>query len=129
MIRDVAVLGLLALPLLGCATSLGNVGVVQPDADGIGLKMLRPDVSGRSCRSSIVGVPLAAGEPDLREAIAGILALDREGNVVANARVRWHSVVTGLYNRRCVEVEGDLARTVSTITLPAPPSHAGHAAH
>jgi len=40
-----------------------------------------------------------------------------------NAEVRWHRLVTGVYNRRCVEVRGDLARALSTITLPAPPGH------
>ena len=56
-------------------------------------------------------------------------ALDPEGNVVANADVRWRRLVTGVYNRRCVEVRGDLARTVSTIRLPGPPGHEGHGAH
>jgi hypothetical protein len=106
------------LALGGCSASLGTVGVLEPDADAVGAKLLRPGVSGRSCRTSILGVPLDAGDPDLREAIAGILALDREGNVVRNAEVRWHRLVTGVFNRRCVEVRGDLARSLSTITLP-----------
>jgi hypothetical protein len=40
--------------------------------------------------------------------------------------VRWERIVTGVYNRRCVEVQGDLARSVTTVRLPAPPSHHGH---
>ncbi len=113
--------------LTGCAGSLGTVGLLDPDAEDVGLKLLRPGAVGRSCRASVLGVPLAAGTPDLREALAGILALDAEGNVVANAEVRWRELVTGLYNRRCVEVRGDLARTVPTIRLPAP-EHRGHGA-
>ena len=115
--------------LSGCAASLGTVGVVTPDATDVGLKLLTPGATGRSCRASILGVPLRAGEPELREALAEILALDPEGNVVANADVRWRRVVTGVYNRRCVEVRGDLARTVSTVRLPAPPGHEGHGSH
>ena len=111
--------------LTGCATTLGTLGVVSPDADEVGLKLLRPGVTGRSCRSSVAGVPLEAGDPDLREALATILALDGEGNVVANAQVSWHRLVTGVYTERCVEVRGDLARTVSTIRLPVP-AHGGH---
>jgi hypothetical protein len=121
---------LLALVALsGCAASLGSVGLLRRDADEVGLKLLQPAVSGRSCRDSVVGVPLQRGEPDVREALSRILALDAEGNVVANAEIRWVRVVTGIYNRRCVEVRGDLARAVSVIRLPAPPGHEGHGRH
>ena len=113
----------LALVLSGCASSLGTLGVVHPDATDVGLKLLTPGALGRSCRASVLGIPLRAGEPDLREAVGEILALHPEGNVVANANVRWQRLVIGVYNRRCVEVRGDLARTVSTIRLPAPLGH------
>ena len=115
-----------AAALAGCSASLGSVGVLAPDAAGLGLKLLRPGVSGRSCRTSIAGLPLGAGEPELREAVAQALALDAEANLVANAEVRWRRLVTGLYNRRCVEVRGDLARTISTLTIPMPPGHGAH---
>ena len=119
----------IAVLLSGCASSLGTLGVVNPDAADVGLKLLTPGALGSSCRASVLGMPLRAGEPDLREALAEILARDTEGNVVANAEVRWRRLVTGVYNRRCVEVRGDLARTVSTVTLPAPPGHEGHGHH
>jgi hypothetical protein len=113
----------LGVALSGCATSLGTIGVAVPDAEPMGLKMLRPAATGRSCRASVLGLPLADGEPRLQDALGEILALDAEGNVVVNAEVRWRRVVTGIYNRRCVEVQGDLARTLSTVTLPMPPGH------
>jgi hypothetical protein len=113
----------LAIVLSGCATSLGTVGVVVPDGDAVGVKLLQPGVTGSSCRRAILGVRLDDGEPSLDEALRRILAVDTEGNVVVNAEVRWRRFVTGLYDRRCVEVRGDLARTASTITLPTPPGH------
>jgi hypothetical protein len=117
---------LAAAGLGGCTASFGTVGLVSPASDTIGVKLLRPGVTGRSCRVSVAGIPTAAGAPDVKEAMAEILALDREGDVVVNAEIRWHGVLAGVYNRRCVEVRGDLARTVSTIRLPAPPGHGGH---
>jgi hypothetical protein len=116
-------LGVALVALGGCTASLGTVGVVTPSADEVGLKLLRPHVAGRSCRSSVLGLPLQPGDPELHEAFATILALDPEGNVIANAEVRWRRLVTGVYNQRCVEVRGDLARTVSTLVVPMP-SHA-----
>jgi len=116
-------LAALCLVLSGCATSLGTVGVAVPNAEAMGFKMLRPAAIGRSCRATVLGLPLADGEPRLQEALGDILALDAEGNMVVNAEVRWRRLVTGVYNRRCVEIQGDLARSLSTITLPAPPGH------
>ncbi len=52
-----------------------------------------------------------------------LLARDAEANVVVNAELTTNTVLTGLWNRRCVEVRGDVARIVSTVTLPMPASH------
>jgi hypothetical protein len=109
-----------AAALAGCSASLGTMGALLPEASSVGLKVLRPGVRGRSCRVSIAGLPLDAGEPGLREAVAQVLALDPEGNALTNAEERWQRLVTGLYNRRCVEVRGDLARAVPSVTLPMP---------
>ena len=45
---------------------------------------------------------------------------------LSGAEVRLRRLVTGLYNRRCVEVRGDLARTISTLTIRMPPGHGAH---
>lgn len=115
----------LCLVLAGCASSLGQAGLMVNERDALGVKMITPNAIGRSCRSSVFGIPLEAGEPSLREALTEILARDGEADVVAGAEVRWKRVMTGVYNRRCVEVQGDLARVITTIRLPVP----GHPAH
>ena len=119
------VLLLVAAVIGGCGTSLGTAGVLLPDADAVGVKLLHPGAVGRSCRASIVGIPLDEGDPSLEEATARVLALDAEGNALTNADVRWERVVTGLYNRRCVEVRGNLVRTISSLTIPM----VGHGPH
>jgi len=55
-----------------------------------------------------------------------VLALDAEANAVANAEVRWRRLVTASTTAGCVEVRGDLARTVSTLTIPMPSGHGAH---
>src|SRR5262249_28323149 len=112
------------LLLTGCTASLGPVTLLRTDADVVGLKLLRPGLQGRSCRGSVLGVSSRAGAPALGEALAQILAADPEGNVVTGAEVTWSELVTGIYNRRCVEVRGDLARAVSTLKLPMAAGHA-----
>jgi hypothetical protein len=110
----------------GCAASLGSVNVLQPQFDTFGVKVLAPSVSGRSCRTSILGMPLQPGDPDVQEALAQILAHDAEGDVVTDARIGSERILTGVYNRSCVSVHGNLGRTIRVITLPMPASHQGH---
>ena len=114
----VATLLLPALALAGCTTALGPVGAIQTESDPVAFKLLRPGVTGRSCATSVVGVRLSGNGPSLREALDRIIALDEEGDVVVNADVTLEQFVTGLYDRRCIAVRGDLARAIPTITLP-----------
>ncbi len=116
---------LLAVAVGGCGASSSRVGLLSPDPQLVGVKLLRPNVAGRSCRASVVGVPLAAGDPSIEEALGQILTLDPEGDLVANAEVDWRRLVTGVYNRTCVEVRGDLCRAVSAVIVPMP----GHGHH
>jgi hypothetical protein len=116
-----ALLGV-ACALAGCATSLGSVGTLAPQTP-TSTKLLRPAAVGRSCRTSILGVLIDAGDPGLEEALGHILALDSEGDVVSNAEVVSEWLVTGIYNRRCVIVRGNLGRTISQIALPSVGEH------
>jgi hypothetical protein len=116
----------LSIWLLGCSSRLGSINVLQPAFDGFGVKLLSPEVVGRSCRTSIFGIPLQPGDPEVQEAIAQILALDAEGDVVTDAHIGSERILTGVYNRRCVWVRGNLGRTIRIITLPMPASHQNH---
>ena len=112
--------------LLGCASSLGVIDAVAPRSEQAGVKLLRPAAVGRSCRVDVFGISIGRTTPPLPDALAQIVALDAEGDVIRNAEVTSSQFVSGIYNRRCVEVRGDLARMIRTITLPAPASHRGH---
>ncbi len=105
----------------GCAGAGGRVGLLGVDPGMIGVKLLRPEVEGRSCRANVLGIPLGAGSPSIEEALGQVLALDPEGNVVTHAEIRWRRLVTGVYNRGCIEVRGDLCRGTSAIIIPMPP--------
>jgi hypothetical protein len=109
----------------GCATTGGALGFLGRDPEVTGVKMLVPHAVGRSCRTSVLGLPMTVGEPSLEEALNQILARDAEGDIVTSAVVRWHAVTTGVYNRRCVEVRGDLGRLISTLVLPLHHRHDG----
>jgi hypothetical protein len=119
-------LPLAATLLAGCAVSLGPVGVVGPGTGAVAVKVLRPGVEGRSCQRSILGVALDAASPTLAASLAQLLALDREGDIVTNGEIVSEELVTGLYNRRCVVVRGDLGRMIPQVRMPGQTGHGGH---
>ena len=111
------------LVVTGCsASSVGEVGLLMRAPDAVGTKLLRPEAAARSCQSFVLGLPMG---PDisLDDAVERILALDSEGNAIANVHLSWSRLRAGLYDRDCLEVRGDLVRTISTVTLP---HHADH---
>jgi hypothetical protein len=119
---------LVALVVAGCSAPLGPLPLVGRDPDVIPTKLLRPDAEGRSCRAWLMGIPLQPGSPGLDEALARVLALDPEGNVVTHAEVSERLLLTGIFNRRCVVLRGDLSRTVASVTLPTPEGYHTHGA-
>lgn len=115
---------IVALGAGGCTVPLGHLALVTPETAAPATKLLRPGAEGRSCRSRVLGIATDGDrDPSLDDALAQILALDAEGNAVAAVDVRAEEFLTGVYDRRCLVVRGDLVRTIGTITLPTPGHH------
>ena len=72
------------------------------------------------------GVSREPGDPSVTEAVAQLLAHDAEADVVTDASIGSDRLLTGVYNRRCVWVRGNLGRTIRIVTVPMPPSHHDH---
>jgi len=124
-IRWSAVTTGIVLALAGCARWVERAGVVARDEQVVATKLLRPQATARACASSLLGFPLGK-EAGLDAAVSELLARDDEANVLTNVEVRRQTMVTGVYNRRCVEVRGDLGRIIPTVALPMPGGHESH---
>lgn len=116
---------LAAVLCAGCSSSLGTVGILGRSSEPVGVKMIRPAGTGRACRTSWLGLLGERGEPTLDEATRAIYALDAEGDALTEATVRRTAIVTGIYNRRCLEVEANLVRVIPTVVIPTSPGHHG----
>lgn len=116
-----------ALVLAGCTTTQGHLGLVTFAEELVALKVLRPNATGRSCATWILGIPVGSENGTIEEAARQILALDPEGTVVHDLAVTRRTVNAGVFTRRCVEIRGDLAREIRSIVLPT--SGDGHHAH
>jgi len=124
-IRWSAVATAISLVFAGCAGWEERIGIVARDEQVVATKLLRPQATARACASSLLGVPLGK-DAGLDGAVSELLARDDEANMLTNVEVRWQTVVTGVYNRRCVEVRGDLGRIIPTLALPMPGGHESH---
>jgi hypothetical protein len=116
MLRKLSTLAVTLL-LAGCMTTSAELGLIRPSGESAGLKMIRPGARVRACRSSLFGIPLQS--PATTSLLPDLLKVDAEADVVAKARVTTESITTGIYNRTCVELVGDLGREVSVVRLPA----------
>ena len=111
-----------AIVLWGCGvTPIGEIGFLSREPEPVGIKLLQRGVLARSCQTFVLGIAIGA-RLSVEDALAHLLVSDPEGNAVTSAHLSWHRTGIGLYHRDCLEVQGDLARTISTVTLP-------HAAH
>jgi len=110
----------------GCTTHVGSAGVIAPAPETVGVKLLRPQVTGRACRQSILWWHIGENTPPLRSALGNIMALDPEGTVVTDAEITEDRFVTGLLNRVCLEVRGNLGRPTPTLSLPGAADHTDH---
>jgi hypothetical protein len=112
------------MTMTGCMTTHSELGVLRREAGNVGSKMLRPGARARTCRSSILGMPLSGSAPT--SLVTDLLALDKEADVVTHAEVTTESITTGVYNRTCVELVGDLGREISVVRLPVVGEHEHH---
>jgi len=124
-IRWSAVTTALCLVSAGCAGWVERAGVVARDEQLVATKLLVAQATARACTSSLLGFPLGT-DAGLDAAVSTLLARDDEANVLTNVEVRRQAVVTGVYNRRCVEVRADVGRIIPTLALPMPGGHESH---
>jgi hypothetical protein len=84
---------------------------------------LATGVEGTDCVRSVLGS--RDGTPSLARAVERALATVPEATVLTEVTVETRSVLTGVYNRRCVQVRGSAAKIVRQIVLPMPGGHHG----
>jgi hypothetical protein len=110
-----------AMVLSACSAELGSIPMATLDPS-VSVKVLRPRAVARACRSSLLGLGADAGLP-LDAAVRALLASDQEANALTEVSVQTSTITTGIYNRWCVEIRGDLVRVISTVVLPAVGAH------
>ena len=112
--------------MLQSCTMVGTVPRAAAVRPNEGYKLLRPGAVAVACEA---GVPawLGAERRDLLgQVTADLLGRDPEADCILHARIEWSSWSIGIYARRCVRMEGDVARAVRTVVLPMPGEHVHH---
>lgn len=116
----------LAVELLvgGCRAQLGSVAGVLGSETYAPAMVLATGARGEDCGAAVLFVPLRRA--NLADAVARAIASVPEATLLIDADVETRSMVTGVYNRRCVVVRGSAAKLVSSVVLPMPMEHGHH---
>jgi hypothetical protein len=99
-------LATLVLLTTSCATPTRHLKLMGNDATPGAVDPAITKVTGESCKRNILFVIGLAKDGTMEDAVADALAKAPGANALADIKVTGHRLLTGLYNYRCVEVEG-----------------------
>ena len=102
---------LLVLLGLGCSTRVGDLSVATPGASPRAFPVVEEKVIGEDCVTSVLFVPIGNTTPTGDAAIDDALAQAPGADALVDASFAWHQLVTVLYNKSCLRVEGTAVRT------------------
>ena len=105
MIARVAAALIAGLLLSSCAANVGTLrlaSLIEPD-----LPRLPQRVTGVDCATRVLLVPT----PSLQRAVERAVEQVPWGEMLVDVTVSNHVIVTGVYNRSCYRVEGEVAGT------------------
>jgi hypothetical protein len=102
---------LLALMLSACSTRIGDLTLASTKNLGTAYKPIQSRVRGEDCTHMILFIPLGSLQPNLEEAVDRAVGQVPEGDMMTNARIYQDTLFTLLYNRGCIRVDGDVAKS------------------
>lgn len=97
---------LAGVALGGCTTRHGPLSVASTEIDTRSFVTVQQQVSGRDCHQTILFFGLRTEPPTLRRAVAQALSRVPGATALADVEIYRDLLVTVLYNRSCVRVEG-----------------------
>jgi hypothetical protein len=62
---------------------------------------------------------MSRGTTTVEDLVRGLIKSDPEADVLTNVQMGVSGVMTGVFNRVCFDVTGDLGREISVVRLPA----------
>ena len=92
-----------------CASTSDRLKLVSTDAASGTITPSGERVRGESCRKSILFVIPFEHDGTLEDAVANALEKTNGGNALTDLKVTKKSLMTFVYNYRCIEVEGRVA--------------------
>lgn len=98
--------------LSACTTTrVGDLTMASTKNLGYAYRPVRANVSGQDCAQNILGIPWGSLYPSLEEALDRAVGQVAGGDMMVNAVAHRELLITLLYNRDCISVDGDVVRT------------------
>jgi len=99
--------------LCACTQRMGDLTFVSSKNIGYRYPALRRSVRGQDCAQSILFVPWGSLRPDVEEAVDRAVDQVAGGDMLINAAMYNDVLVTLIYNRNCIRVDGDVVNTAA----------------
>lgn len=105
-----------AVLFAGCTTRYGDLTVGSTKNIPADLEVLRESVVGRDCSHNILGIfGFGVQNPTIDGALDNAIEQVPKADALSDAALYWDRIVTIIYNRACVRVEGSAIRTRGTV--------------
>jgi hypothetical protein len=105
---------LLALCMIGisaCSLRTGDFTLASSRNTGLAYTPLRKNVRGSDCSQSVLFIPWGSMNPNIQDALDDAVRQVPNGDMMINATVHYDILVTLLYNRTCMRIDGDVANS------------------
>ena len=113
--RIVWLVATVAVVAAGCTTRYGDLTVGSTKNIPADLEILRENVVGRDCSHNILGLfTFGVQNPTIDGALDNAIEQVKGADALSDAALYWDRVITIIYNRACVRVEGTAIRTRGT---------------
>jgi hypothetical protein len=106
-------LALSVMTLCACTQRIGDLTFVTSKNIGYTYPALRRSVRGLDCAQSILFIPWGSLRPNVEEAVDRAVDQVPDGDMLINAAVHNDILITLLYNRNCIRVDGDVVNTAA----------------
>jgi len=116
------------LLVAGCTYPRGRLALASLDVPGQYV-ILKPNVRGRDCFPTFLGIPPRGLEFSLGKAVESAVGQVPDGDMMINVSIREEIWAFVLYNRYCIRVDGDVVNSKSPsgssggLAQGTPPDH------
>jgi hypothetical protein len=97
----------------GCVSNWGSMNLATTRNVSVDAETIQRKVKGEDCLHMVLFIPLGKMNPNIEQAMNNALDTTPDANALINVSVYQETLFTYVYNRSCLQIEGDAVRVES----------------